>query len=61
MYKIRLPKKILALALVLALGLSGTATAAFSDTEGHWAQSIISKWSEEYGIIQGYEDGTFRP
>ena len=27
----------------------------------HWAESAINKWSQEYGIIQGYDDGTFRP
>lgn len=25
------------------------------------AESAINKWSGEYGIIQGYDDGTFRP
>lgn len=25
------------------------------------AASAINKWSQEYGIIQGYDDGTFRP
>ncbi|WP_302645124.1 S-layer homology domain-containing protein [uncultured Dysosmobacter sp.] len=34
---------------------------AFADTNGHWAESAINKWSGEYGIIQGYDDGTFRP
>ena len=34
---------------------------AFTDTEGHWAEESIQKWSEEYRIIQGYEDDTFRP
>lgn len=37
------------------------AGAAFSDTAGHWAESAITKWSQQYGIIQGYEDGTFGP
>lgn len=45
----------------LAAGLSFTSAAAFSDTEGHWAEWAINKWSEEYQIIQGYDDGTFRP
>lgn len=52
-------KRIFALALAGAL-LTAPA-AAFSDTDGHWAQQAVSKWSEEYGIIRGYEDGTFRP
>ena len=45
----------------LAAGLSFTSAVAFSDTEGHWAEWAINKWSEEYQIIQGYDDGTFRP
>lgn len=48
-------------ALALAAGMYLPAGAAFSDTTGHWAESAIDKWSQEYGIIQGYEDGTFRP
>ena len=46
-------------ALALAAGMYLPAGAAFSDTTGHWAESAIDKWSQEYGIIQGYEDGTF--
>ena len=48
-------------ALALAAGLCLPAGAAFSDTAGHWAETAIDKWSRQYGIIQGYEDGTFRP
>ena len=50
------------LTLMLAVGtMALPAQAAFTDTTGHWAESAINKWSQEYGIIQGYEDGTFRP
>ena len=50
------------LTLALAVGtMALPAQAAFTDTTGHWAESAINKWSQEYGIIQGYEDGTFRP
>nr|WP_326185915.1 S-layer homology domain-containing protein [uncultured Oscillibacter sp.] len=59
MRQIRLPKRLAAAALAAALAL--TPAAAFTDTEGHWAQESIAKWSEAYNIIQGYEDGTFRP
>lgn len=55
----RLPRRLTAAALAAALAM--LPAAAFSDTEGHWAQGAISKWSQEYSIIQGYEDGTFRP
>lgn len=51
-----------ALALALAAGMAMTpVSAAFTDTAGHWASSAIDKWSQQYGIIQGYEDGSFRP
>lgn len=33
---------------------------AFSDTSGHWAETVIDKWNYR-GVIAGYEDGTFRP
>ena len=55
----QLPKRLLA--AVLAGALTFTQAAAFLDTSGHWAEDAISKWSEEYGIINGYDDGTFRP
>ena len=61
MRKIRLPGKVLALGLSAALLLSSGASATFSDTSGHWAESAIKKWSEDYSVIQGYSDGTFRP
>ena len=32
----------------------------FSDIHGHWAEDIIRSVSE-YGFVEGYEDGTFRP
>ena len=57
---IRLPKRLLAAALSGALAMTPV-SAAFVDTEAHWAADAIAKWSEEYQIIQGYEDGTFRP
>ena len=49
------------LSAVLAAGMCMPANAAFTDTEGHWAQEAIAKWSEEYSVLQGYDDGTFRP
>ena len=33
---------------------------AFSDTKSHWAETAINEWSS-YGILNGYEDGTFQP
>ncbi|MBQ9280432.1 MAG: S-layer homology domain-containing protein [Clostridia bacterium] len=34
--------------------------ANFSDVNSHWAQSSISRWSNE-SIVNGYTDGTFKP
>jgi len=55
-------KRILGMIFALAL-LAATAVpaSAFADTAGHWAEAAINQWSQEYGIINGYEDGTFRP
>ena len=45
----------------LAAGLLLVPAHGFTDTAGHWAEPAINQWSQEYGIIQGYQDGTFRP
>jgi hypothetical protein len=48
--------------IVRALGLAdeGT-TAAFQDVKsGDWYVGAVAK-AQEYGIVEGYEDGTFRP
>ena len=50
-----------ALAALLVLAAAPQpARAAFSDAAGHWAAAIIEK-AEDYGLIQGYPDGTFGP
>ena len=59
MRQIQLPKKMICLSLAVILNL--TSAAAFTDTKGHWAEESINKWSEEYGLLGGYEDNTFRP
>ncbi len=52
---------LLALAMVLtAFGAVTVSAASFSDTNGHWAESIIDKWSSA-GVVNGYSDGTFLP
>lgn len=51
----------LMLALTLMVGTALPAQASFTDTAGHWAEGAILKWSEEYQVINGYDDGTFRP
>ena len=57
--KHRLLRAVLALSLLLGLFCS-TALAAYTDTNGHWAQETIEKW-ETSGLVKGYDDGTFRP
>ena len=59
-------KRLAALLLTLSfvLGMLPAATLAaspsFSDTEGHWAESAVARWTE-YGILTGGEDGNFAP
>ncbi|WP_238392460.1 NHL domain-containing protein [Paenibacillus antri] len=36
------------------------ASAGFTDTEGSWAKAVIER-ADAAGIVNGYEDGTFRP
>lgn len=53
--------KLLPLALTAAMIVpSVPAMAAPSDIAGHWAESVITQWQSK-GLIQGYEDGTFKP
>ena len=37
-----------------------TATMAYSDIDGHWAEDAVRRWRDEYGILQSV-DGRFRP
>lgn len=49
--------------LVRALGLKGSNnnSSSFTDVrEGHWAKNEI-ELAAEYGIVTGYEDGSYRP
>lgn len=51
------------LATLLALLLVGATPKfgpAFSDIDGHWAEDVIEEMANQ-GVINGYEDGTFRP
>lgn len=53
--------KLLPLALTATMIVpSVPAMAAPSDIAGHWAESVITQWQSK-GLIQGYEDGTFKP
>ncbi len=48
-----------AIAIAAPFG-SISGTSRLSDIDGHWAQIHIEKL-EAYGIINGFDDGTFRP
>ncbi|MEA4993590.1 MAG: S-layer homology domain-containing protein [Oscillibacter sp.] len=61
MVKFRVYHAAAALALSAALLTQPMAAAGFPDAAGHWAQSAIEKWSEQYGVLNGYEDGSFHP
>ena len=37
-----------------------TATMAYSDIDGHWAEDAVRRWRDEYGLLQSV-DGRFRP
>ncbi|MDR2421031.1 MAG: S-layer homology domain-containing protein [Oscillospiraceae bacterium] len=53
----------LALAFALTLGLSLASPAragGYPDAAGHWGEAAIERWSG-YGVLRGYEDGTFAP
>ncbi len=54
----RMISGVLAVAVISIAPLSVSA-ANFSDTENHWAERVIDKWSEK-GVIRGY-DGKFSP
>lgn len=61
----RISGKILSLLLSAAI-LCGpcvpparAAESPYSDTQGHWAEAAIDRWSG-YGVVQGY-DGSFQP
>jgi len=54
-------KRLFALVLAGAVMIPTVWGASYSDTSGHWAEGAIEKWSAQYGILQGYSDGSFRP
>lgn len=59
-------KRFVSIVLAIAMILMMVPFAAFadettaSDLDGHWAENVITEWMD-YGIINGYEDGTIRP
>lgn len=56
MYKLT---AVLLVIFILCISTLIVSTAA-SDYDGHWANTEIGRWTS-MGVINGYEDGTFRP
>ena len=53
----------LVLALVIAIGMMPAvafAAPAYSDTDGHWAESHIERWTAK-GVVNGISDTEFDP
>ena len=48
------------LSLLPASALAAGNTAGYADTEGHWAEAAIDRWSD-YGIVAGTGPSTFDP
>lgn len=57
--KIRFSIVMLVLCLMLSMAVTIFA-APVTDIENHWAKEQINAWAEK-GLVNGYEDGTFRP
>ncbi len=54
-------KKVLFLMLLAVVVISSVSFAAeFSDISGHWAKQYVTELADK-GVINGYEDGTFKP
>ena len=50
---------IISFVMVMA-GTLSFATTTFSDLEGHWAKNVVIEMAEK-GVLNGFEDGTFKP
>ena len=56
-------RKQIAILMTLAIMVTPILMASavsFSDTRGHWAENVITKWTDK-GILYGYGDGKFYP
>ena len=46
--------------VMVTLGTLSFAATTFSDIEGHWAKTVVEEMAAK-GVLNGFEDGTFRP
>ena len=46
--------------VMVMVGTLSFATTTFSDLEGHWAKNVVIEMAEK-GVLNGFEDGTFKP
>ena len=53
-------KIVLVLGILVVLCTSFAFALSFSDVSGHWAEPYITELTDK-GIINGYEDGTYKP
>ena len=53
-------KKLISSVIVVAMLVSVLPVLAMSDIADHWASNEIQRWTD-FGVIRGYDDGTFRP
>ncbi|GIQ71362.1 S-layer homology domain-containing protein [Xylanibacillus composti] len=67
--KLALPQKrhlslltavILIMSMILPAFAVGASAVSLSDIQNHWASKSLTDWVDK-GLVQGYEDGTFKP
>ena len=61
MRKRRLLSLLLCCVMACALAVTPSQAAGFTDISGHPAETIIKRWANNYKLITGYTDGTFKP
>ena len=60
MYKKRIGCLVLAGAVTASLCSMSALAANYADTNGHWAESSINRWTDT-GIVNGNGNGSFNP
>ena len=58
--KKRIISLLLAAAMLVTLMPAAFAAGTYSDTDGHWGEAAIDRWSS-YGVIGGYDGNVFVP
>ena len=58
--QMRAGSMLLALVMLVSILSVPALAASFTDTDGHWAETAIDRWSE-YNVVRGMDDGSFQP